>query len=1377
MPKNPTDPANITTEEILSATEEEISAIYAEAHAEMVEKLLNFLFTIDDINDARQIYKFFRMKNKMKMEALKAGKISKKEYNAWKAKALMAEKSWLPVQKTLAEDLTRSRQIAASIINNKKCDVYALNYNYATYEIEKGIGASTSFALYDHDTVERLIAKKPNLLPNYKVNDAKDLAWNTKHIRNAVTQGILQGESNQDIAKRMQKVCDMSENASIRIARTATTCAQNSGRIDGYKRAQEMGIDVEQIWVSTLDGRTRHEHRTLMGQKREIGKPFEVDGYKIMFPGDPNAKAFLVYNCRCTLIADVGGSEYNLEERIEENLKKKGMTWDEWVNEQPLPKHYGESKKDYLKRYKEHHKKMKFSDWLEEQAMPDILITKAWSDKKMSNIYNTIKEQNVTDANKFYSELKKLGKPSEVWDKYLLGQLDAIDLKQFEEILKKYLPKETTPAATKTITVHQKAIEAEKQIKYAKSDPMSFDDADMHHVNPAYKGNSGIYSKNCQTCAMTYEARRQGYDVVALGKDPTHSHTYALQTEVGKDQAVAWINKTTGEMPVHLNIPKGKQKYKWLEDTVGHNGERYTLSVRWKAGGAHVINMDRDANGVLRLIDNQRGPNEKHIWTGEKEIKQYLDSVKDIKYALRVDDCVPNPKYFNMITKEAKATPKPKVKHKESLWTNSNIDYSKLPDDPMKLNKKLFSNGKFSITLSDISNKTGLSASEVWEKYTKQELFTEDIKKLDAIIEKFDEYLIKSAEPAKNILDKSLFVNKKMSAVYTDIKKTDVKTANQFYKELQKMGKPSDVWDKYLKGQLPDVDVQKIEKHLVKKYSALEEAMPGESVTGLDIDALSKKKVTGVYNDFIADGDKTTANKFYNELKKIGKDKGYGKQSDVWNKYLLGQLDAADKAKIDAHVIKIKKYTKEEELPPVFDKLAYKDKKMSQVYNDLKAENVTNANKFYNELKSMGKPSYVWTDYLNGHLTKEQEEEIEKYLKKLSSKQQVSSATASAPSGSKLTPEQQKALNDAKEALKNAKDALPVNKKYSGIWKDEVSLSDYTAKKKTLAAKKVYFEDELQKAKDLKNQNPHQPGTSQYDGYIKWNESQIEKFEKLLVSIDEFERLGKEYEKAQKIVEKAQKKVNELTPEAEMYSQERKENAKWYTHSQYRSGDAYYTKWAKPIHATATSGEHSAYYSYTSASGAFNRPLAGFKSPKYSGGSGWDQQYFKGVGKVPLDNEGKGNAIKNLTTFIEKSKTKDDIWIQTAQNFATLEGKGGFLDIPYGKLSSMSDAELQQFVGIENQLGQFVSGSINRGGGSYTPGGMRINIYCPKGSEALYVLGDGAFGKSEHEIILQRGGTYKITRMYWGRDAESGGRKLIVDMELRLEKGYNKYGQ
>ncbi len=59
--------------------------------------------------------------------------------------------------------------------------------------------------------------------------------------------------------------------------------------------------------LATLDNRTRHAHRILDRQRAKMDKPFEIDGHEIWYPGDSSAPGYLVYNCRCTLIAHVKG--------------------------------------------------------------------------------------------------------------------------------------------------------------------------------------------------------------------------------------------------------------------------------------------------------------------------------------------------------------------------------------------------------------------------------------------------------------------------------------------------------------------------------------------------------------------------------------------------------------------------------------------------------------------------------------------------------------------------------------------------------------------------------------------------------------------------------------------------------------------------------------------------------------------------------------------------------------------------------------------------------------------------------------------------------------------------------------------------------------
>ena len=92
-----------------------------------------------------------------------------------------------------------------------------------------------------------------------------------------------------------------------------------------------MGIGLEQEWLATLDSRTRHEHRMLDGKKVPVGEKFEIDGYEIAFPGDPNGEPEMVYNCRCTLIPALKGFEVDVSDTsLRHSDKMDEETYDEW---------------------------------------------------------------------------------------------------------------------------------------------------------------------------------------------------------------------------------------------------------------------------------------------------------------------------------------------------------------------------------------------------------------------------------------------------------------------------------------------------------------------------------------------------------------------------------------------------------------------------------------------------------------------------------------------------------------------------------------------------------------------------------------------------------------------------------------------------------------------------------------------------------------------------------------------------------------------------------------------------------------------------------------------------------------------------------------
>ena len=507
------------------------------------------------------------------------------------------------------------------------------------------------------------------------------------------------------------------------------------------------------------------------------------------------------------------------------------------------------------------------------------------------------------------------------------------------------------------------------------------------------------------------------------------------------------------------------------------------------------------------------------------------------------------------------------------------------------------------------------------------------------------------------------------------------------------------------------------------------------------MDLFKDKSMSGLYKD-MKDFDKTEANQFYKTLGEAGK------PSEVWQQYLDGTLDSKTSDKIDTI---LNQYGLESGVitQPIDLKTTFADKKMSNVYNEMKAVDKTAANKFYNELKDMGKPSDVWDKYLKGELSEADTKKIESYLEKMV---KTESTTMVKPGEIKTLEEAQKALKAAEDAVKNK---IP-DTKFEGIWKEPVTYADYETKKDKIAAKKSYYEDQIKKySGDAYNNSP-------------WAKDEIKKMQDKLKELEEFEKGGKAYSQLFKDVEDAKKKVNDLTPANAVFSQKRKDAALWAKNdAEYKKLDKYYDKVAKEVHDKKTSLEHEGYYHYTWGSGPFNQPLAGFNGS-------WSESAFKGVGKVDIDDNGYGNKIRGLTNLVEKSKYDKDVWVQSGQTTDTL---AGFLNIPRGSLNKMSESELQQFVGVEKEIPQFISGAINKGGGSYTPGDTLFNIYCPEGSEMLYVRSDGYFKKNEHEMILQRGGTYKIDKIYWGKDETTGSKKLIVDLELHPERGYDKFQQ
>lgn len=123
-----------------------------------------------------------------------------------------------------------------------------------------------------------------------------------------ITDGVNGGESVEQIARRVERVLSFTgserwPNRARVIAQTETTRAYGAGALAaGMEQSRVSGRLLRKRWDTEHDDRVRTSHRSVDGEVRDLGMPFYVDGFPLMFPGDPIGPPETVINCRCDLV-------------------------------------------------------------------------------------------------------------------------------------------------------------------------------------------------------------------------------------------------------------------------------------------------------------------------------------------------------------------------------------------------------------------------------------------------------------------------------------------------------------------------------------------------------------------------------------------------------------------------------------------------------------------------------------------------------------------------------------------------------------------------------------------------------------------------------------------------------------------------------------------------------------------------------------------------------------------------------------------------------------------------------------------------------------------------------------------------------------------
>ena len=299
------DKAHVLTDKLLEELEARLKLIYTEAYRTAIER------------------------NKKAIEKLSKLEKEDYKYQEWKMKQDIRNS----IEKSVASQLSQTSEIAKSFIEDAKLNIFDLNYEYTAFDISQKTLRNLNFAIYDLNVIKQIVQNEQSSFTKMAYKGLVSRKTIERRLQNELSQSIITGESIPEIAKRIKKVSERSLRDSVRIARTETTRVESDGRVKGFEEAESLGVVLEKQWISTLDMRTRDEHRHLMLEKVPLDKNFSNGQNR---PGEGTARQ--VINCRCTMVSVIknlkpSAKQLALDKRIE------NISFEKWGSE------YGRNKK------------------------------------------------------------------------------------------------------------------------------------------------------------------------------------------------------------------------------------------------------------------------------------------------------------------------------------------------------------------------------------------------------------------------------------------------------------------------------------------------------------------------------------------------------------------------------------------------------------------------------------------------------------------------------------------------------------------------------------------------------------------------------------------------------------------------------------------------------------------------------------------------------------------------------------------------------------------------------------------------------------------------------------------------------------------------
>lgn len=188
------------------------------------------------------------------------------------------------------------------VMRETVANVYHVNRIYTAELVDQQAGVNLSYSVPTTAQVEIILKDSQPPMSKIAYQNLREAPAMMRRLQNEMTQAVMLGEDQKKMIHRIRSVMGNSAYCAKRIAQTERNRVQSQARADTIREAAEAGVVMHKRW-STRMVNSRDSHVALNGVEIPEGEKFHtIWGNALAYPGDPDAPAREVINCRCILV-------------------------------------------------------------------------------------------------------------------------------------------------------------------------------------------------------------------------------------------------------------------------------------------------------------------------------------------------------------------------------------------------------------------------------------------------------------------------------------------------------------------------------------------------------------------------------------------------------------------------------------------------------------------------------------------------------------------------------------------------------------------------------------------------------------------------------------------------------------------------------------------------------------------------------------------------------------------------------------------------------------------------------------------------------------------------------------------------------------------